>query len=119
MFRYIIRRLLWTVFIMFGISLFTFVLIFAGPTDPANALVGDRAQGVSIEHIRQQYGLDQPLYMQYLRYMGNLLQGDLGDSFYFRRPVAETLFEKFPATAQLAVSIMVVAVLIGIPMGTL
>jgi peptide/nickel transport system permease protein len=119
MIRYIIRRLLWTVFILFGVSLFTFVLIFAGPTDPANALVGDKAQGVSIEHIRKQYGLDQPLYIQYLKYMGRLLQGDLGNSFYFRRPVSEALFEKFPATALLAVSIIVVAVLVGIPMGTI
>jgi peptide/nickel transport system permease protein len=117
--HYIFRRLLWTIFTLFGISLFTFILIFAGPTDPANALVGERAQGVSVEHIRQQYGLDQPIYIQYLNYMGNLLRGDLGDSFYFRRPVSETLLEKFPATALLAVSIITVAVLIGIPMGTI
>jgi peptide/nickel transport system permease protein len=116
--RYIIRRLLWTFLTLFGVSLLTFVLIFAGPTDPANALVGERAQGVSVEHVRQQYGLDQPLYIQYLKYMGNLLQGNLGDSFYFRRPVAEALLEKFPATALLSVSIILVAVLIGIPMGT-
>lgn len=117
--RYIIRRLLWTFLTLFGVSLLTFVLIFAGPTDPANALVGERAQGVSVEHVRQQYGLDQPLYIQYLKYMGNLLQGNLGDSFYFRRPVAEALLEKFPATALLSVSIILVAVLIGIPMGTI
>jgi peptide/nickel transport system permease protein len=115
--HYIFRRLLWTLFTLFGVSLLTFILIFAGPTDPANALVGERAQGVSVEHIRQQYGLDRPIYIQYLNYMGNLLQGNLGDSFYFRRPVSETLLEKFPATALLAVSIIVVAVLLGIPMG--
>jgi peptide/nickel transport system permease protein len=117
--HYIIRRLIWTLFTLFGVSLLTFILIFAGPTDPAQALVGERAQGVSVEHIRQQYGLDQPLYMQYLKYMGNLLRGDLGNSFYFRRPVAEALLEKFPATASLAVSIIVAAVLIGVPMGTI
>jgi peptide/nickel transport system permease protein len=116
--RYLIRRLLWLLFTLFGVSLLTFVLIFAGPTDPANALVGERAQGVSVEHIRQQYGLDQPLYVQYFRYMGNLLRGDFGDSFYFRRPVLEAILEKLPATAMLAISIIVVAVLLGIPMGT-
>jgi peptide/nickel transport system permease protein len=117
--RYIIRRLLWTGLTLFGVSLITFILVFAGPTDPAQALVGEKAQGVSIEHVRKLYGLDQPIYVQYLRYMGNLLRGNLGDSYYFRRPVAETLAEKFPATALLAVSIIVVALLIGIPMGTI
>jgi peptide/nickel transport system permease protein len=117
--RYIIRRLLWTGLTLFGVSLITFILVFAGPTDPANALVGDKALGVSIEHVRQQYGLDQPIYMQYLNYMGNLLRGDLGDSYYFKRPVATTLWEKFPATALLAVSIIVVAMVFGVPMGTL
>lgn len=117
--RYIIRRLLWTVLTLFGVSLITFILVFAGPTDPANALVGDKALGVSIEHVRQQYGLDQPIYMQYLNYMGNLLRGDLGDSYYFKRPVLTTLWEKFPATALLAVSIIVVAIAFGVPMGTL
>lgn len=117
--RYLIRRLLWLLFTLFGVSLLTFILIFAGPTDPALALVGDRAQGVSVEHVRKQYGLDQPLYIQYFKYMGNLLRGDLGYSFYFRRPVSETLLEKLPATTMLAVSIIAVAVLMGIPMGTI
>lgn len=117
--RYIIRRLMWTVVTLVGISLITFILIFAGPTDPARALTGDRAQGVSIDHVREQYGLDQPLYRQYLTYMGRLLRGDLGDSFYFRRPVSEALMQRLPATGLLAGSIIVVAMLIGIPLGAL
>jgi peptide/nickel transport system permease protein len=118
-FEYLARRLLWMVVTLFGISLITFLLIFAGPTDPARALVGDRAQGVSIEHVRQYYGLDLPLYQQYFNYMGRLLRGDLGESYYFRRPVSEALLARLPATVLLACSIMVVASLIGIPLGIL
>ena len=109
--QYIIRRLLWTLITLFGVSLLTFLLIFAGPTDPARALVGDKATGVSIDHIRQQYGLDQPLYVQYFSYMSHILRCDLGDSYYFHQPVTKTLFSKLPATALLAISIMVVAAL--------
>jgi peptide/nickel transport system permease protein len=116
---YIIRRLLWIVVTLFVVSVMTFGLIFAGPTDPAQALVGSRAAGVSIEQVRQQYGLDQPVYVQYYRYMSHLLRGDLGYSYYFKRPVSATLLERFPATLLLAVSIMVVAVLVGIPSGVI
>ncbi|HXF59966.1 MAG TPA: ABC transporter permease [Caldilineaceae bacterium] len=117
--QYLIRRLVWMLITLFGISLITFLLIFAVPVDPARALVGDRAQGVSIEHVRQYYGLDLPLHRQYLNYMGRLLRGDLGESYYFRRPVAEALLVRLPATVLLACSIMLVASLIGIPLGIL
>jgi peptide/nickel transport system permease protein len=92
-------------------------LMFVGPSDPARALVGDRAGAETIKAVRLQYGLDQPIYVQYTRYMGHLVQGDLGDSFYFQIPVREALFGAFPATAKLAVSIMVVALTLGIPVG--
>jgi peptide/nickel transport system permease protein len=119
MIRYLFRRLLWTVITLFGVSLITFLLIFAGPSDPAQALVGEKATGVSIEHIRQQYGLDQPLYRQYFNYMSQLVRGNLGDSYYFRKPVLAAMLSKLPATALLAVSIMLVAILIGIPLGVI
>jgi peptide/nickel transport system permease protein len=117
--QYILRRLLWMLITLFGVTLLTFLLVFAGPTDPARALVGEKATGVSIEHIRQQYGLDKPLYIQYFTYMGRLLQGDLGQSYYFRRPVTEALLNRLPATALLAFSIMLVSCLVGIPLGVL
>ncbi len=119
MIGYLLRRLLWTLITLLGVSLITFLLIFAGPSDPAQALVGEKATGVSVEHIRQQYGLDQPLYRQYFRYMGQLVRGNLGDSYYFRRPVLEAMLSKLPATALLAVSIMLVSILIGIPLGVI
>lgn len=117
--QYILRRLLWMLITLFGVTLLTFLLVFAGPTDPARALVGEKATGVSIEHLRQEYGLDKPLYVQYFTYMGRLLQGDLGQSYYFRRPVTEALLNRLPATALLAFSIMLVSCLVGIPLGVL
>ena len=114
---YIVRRIFWAIVVLFGVSLFTFLLMFVGPSDPARALVGDRAGEATIKAVRLQYGLDQPIYVQYTRYMGHLVQGDLGDSFYFQIPVREALFGAFPATAKLALSIMVVALTLGIPVG--
>ena len=117
--QYLLRRLLWTLITILGVAVLTFLLVFAGPTDPARALVGEKATGVSIEHLRQQYGLDQPLYVQFLTYLGRLVQGDLGDSYYFRKPVLEALLGRLPATALLAFSIMLVGCLIGIPLGVI
>lgn len=117
--QYLLRRILWMLITLLGVSILTFVLVFAGPTDPARALVGEKATGVSIEHVREQYGLDKPLYVQYATYLGRLLRGDLGESYYFRKPVSEALLTRLPATALLACSIMLVSCLIGIPLGAL
>lgn len=117
--QYLLRRLLWTLITILGVVVLTFLLVFAGPTDPARALVGEKATGVSIEHLRQQYGLDQPLYVQFLTYLGRLMRGDLGDSYYFRKPVLEALLGRLPATALLAFAIMFVGCLIGIPLGVM
>ena len=117
--QYLLRRLLWTLITILGVAVLTFLLVFAGPTDPARALVGEKATGVSIEHLRQQYGLDQPLYVQFLTYLSRLVRGDLGDSYYFRKPVVEALLGRLPATALLAFSIMLVGCLIGIPLGVI
>lgn len=117
--QYALRRLLWMIITLIGVSILTFLLIFSGPVDPALALVGPKADAKAIAQVRQQYGLNQPLYVQYGRYMSHLLRGDLGDSFYFRQPVTTALFNKLPATALLAVSIMIVASLLGIGFGLL
>src|SRR6185503_18871138 len=119
MLRYIIQRLAWTAIVLLGVSVITFGLVFAMPGDPAQALVGGRAGKDSIELVRKQYGLDQPLHTQYFNYMSRLLRGDLGDSFYFRQPVAQALLARFPATATLAVAIILVAIVIGIPLGAI
>jgi peptide/nickel transport system permease protein len=114
---YILRRLVWIAITLWGVSLLTFGLLFAGPTDAAQALSGARAQAASVELLRERLGLDRPVHEQYLTYLGALVRGDLGDSYYFRRPVADALRERFPATAQLALTIFVLAVALGVPLG--
>src|SRR3954466_7757302 len=105
MLRYILRRLLWIVLTLWGVSMLTFGMLFAGPTDAAQALSGSHAQAASVEMLRKQLGLDRPVHEQYLTYLGNLVRGDLGESFYFQRPVADALRERFPATVELALTI--------------
>jgi peptide/nickel transport system permease protein len=116
---YIMRRLFWMAVTMFGISAITFVLIFAGPVDPARALVGGKSQAATIEAVRERFGLDDPIHVQYIRYMSGLLRGDLGESFYYNQPVLEALRERAPATAKLALSTALLIVLFGIPAGTI
>jgi peptide/nickel transport system permease protein len=117
MLAYILRRLIWIVITLWGVSVLTFGLLFAGPTDAAQALSGARAQAASVEILRQQLGLDRPIHEQYLTYLSGLVRGDLGESYYFRRPVTEALMERFPATLQLAMAIFILAVALGVPLG--
>jgi peptide/nickel transport system permease protein len=114
---YVLRRLLWIGITLWGVSLLTFGLLFAGPKDAAQALSSGRSGAASVEMLRQRLGLDRPVHEQYLTYLGNLIGGDLGDSFYFGSPVADALWERFPATAQLALTIFVLAVALGVPLG--
>lgn len=116
---YIIRRLVFCLVTLLGISIITYVLVYAGPVDPTRVLAGPRAQGASIETLRKTLGLDQPFYVQYLKYMGQLLRGNMGMSWYFNRPVVEALFARFPSTGMLAVLIICTEMVIGIPLGAL
>jgi len=85
--RLIARRLVFMVFVLWGVTLITFFLSRVAPGDPARLIAGPRANAAALEHIRQIYGLDQPLVQQYVTYMGDLLHGDLGTSFVTRQPV--------------------------------
>ena len=106
--------------ILIGLSLLVFVWIRALPGSPAQALLGERATAESIAQVRDQYGLDDPLYQQYWRYVdATFLEGDLGTSIASRRPITEEIREKFPATTELALSAMLFATLIGVPLGFL
>jgi peptide/nickel transport system permease protein len=123
MLRFILRRLLWLVITVLGVSLVTFFLIFATPGDPARWLLParlleqNRDVDAAMERLRREYGLDRPIVVQYVEYLGNALRGDLGYSLYTRRPVAELLFQKLGYTAQLAGLIMLTATVVGIPLG--
>jgi peptide/nickel transport system permease protein len=87
----IAKRLLQLVAVMFGISIVTFVLLHLAPGDPVRLIAGDRASPETIEAIRVQYGLDQPLWRQYVSYLVNLLGGDIGQSLRYQRPVSQLI----------------------------
>jgi peptide/nickel transport system permease protein len=117
MLRFLARRLLLLLFVVWGISLATFVLARLVPSDPARLIAGPRAGPEAVAVVRRDYGLDRPLPEQYLRYVGGLLTGDLGRSFSSKRPVADDLRAFLPATIELALVSLVLALLIGVPVG--
>lgn len=117
MIGYIVRRLLLLVPILLGLSILVFLFVRALPGGPAIALLGERATEESLEQIEENLGLDQPLHVQYVRYLGNLVSGDLGTSVSTRQPVTAELGRRFPATFELAVAAMIFAIGLGIPLG--
>ena len=123
MIGYIVKRLVQAFPLLFGIATVTFFIVQLAPGDPMDFYVEQRfRQGVDpevIERIRQKYGLDQPLHVQYVKWLGNLLQGDLGESFVHRRPVSALLAETIPYTLQLTVLALLFDALVGIFLGIL
>lgn len=117
MLRFILRRLLGLLFVLVGVSLFTFAIAQVVPVDPAAAALGAKAREEQIAAYRQELGLDRPVWEQYVRYVGRLVQGDLGESIRTRRPVADDLRDFFPATLELSLAALVVALALGIPLG--
>ncbi|HEY7731221.1 MAG TPA: ABC transporter permease [Gaiellaceae bacterium] len=117
MLRFAVRRLILLVPILIGLSILVFLWIRALPGGPAAAILGERATPEAIEQVNKQYGLDQPVYVQYLKYVRSLLRGDLGTSINSRRPVSEEIGRRFPATVELALAAMILAVAVGIPLG--
>jgi peptide/nickel transport system permease protein len=118
MLRFVIRRLLLLVPILLGLSILVFAWIRALPGGPAEALLGERLTPESRAQIEAQYGLDDPVYVQYWRYLKTtVVDRDLGTSINSRRPVGEELKERFPATIELAVGAMIFAMVLGVPLG--
>jgi peptide/nickel transport system permease protein len=115
--QYAIKRFLTIVPVLVGVSLIVFGFIHLIPGDPAVTMLGERATPERVAEIRTQLGLDRPLYAQYLIYVGKILRGDLGASILRGDPVLHDLAKRFPATVELALSAIAVAVLIGVPMG--
>lgn len=117
MVHYTIRRLFWVVVILWGVSLLTFIVIYAIPADPARLYAGAHATAEAIRQIRHQMGLDRPVYVQYLDYIGHVLRGDFGYSYHLQSDVLPTVLSRFPATAELAVGGIIVEILLGLPAG--
>lgn len=115
--RYALRRVVQIVPVMLFIAVVNFLLIHLAPGDPAAALAGEGAPQEFIEALRVDYGLDKPLLQQLGTYLSTLLQGDLGYSFAYRRPVVEVIVERLPATALLVFASQIPAIVIGTLLG--
>src|SRR3989304_8751555 len=102
MLRYGLQRLGWTLVVFWAVSILTFAATILSPIDPARMYAGLHATESAVEAARKKFGLDQPVYVQYSGYVTRLLTGDLGRSFATRRPVLDSLLDRFPAPAQLA-----------------
>jgi peptide/nickel transport system permease protein len=117
MLGFLLRRIIATVPVIVLISLLVFLLIHAAPGDPADLLLSDEASPEDVAEARRRWGLDQPVYVQYLRFLANIAVGDLGTSFRYSDPVLGLIGERLPATIELAVASMLIATVFGIPLG--
>lgn len=119
MINFILRRLLLGIIVLFGVTVITFFLTRVVPSDPAAKWVGPRATSEQIAEATIELGLDKPLYVQFGKYLGSLVQGDLGNSLRTRRPITEDLKDRLPATIELVLISTIAAVFIGIPLGVI
>jgi peptide/nickel transport system permease protein len=117
--RYVAQRLLLLIPLLLGLSLLTFAISRLLPGDPVGLAAGPQATEQIKERLRQEFGLDQPLPVQYVRYLGGLFSGDWGSSLYSRREVADDLRVYFPATLELSFAAVLIASILGIPAGIL
>lgn len=119
MLRLAVRRLLGAVPLLLGISLIVFLLLDLMPGDAAVVLAGEDASDAQIAATRERLGLDHSLPVRYIDWIGGAIQGDLGTSLYSSRSVTDTILERLPVTASLALVSMVIIVLVGVPLGIL
>ena len=119
MLRYVVRRLLLLVPILLGVSILVFFWVKALPGSPVQALLGERATARLVKQYNEQYGFNKPLPVQYWNYLETTASGDLGTSIVDHRTVTSEIGQRFPATVELALAAMIVAVGIGVPLGFL
>ena len=117
MWTYIVKNLVYSIVIIFGVLTVTFSLLYILPGDPARMMLGQRADVASVEAVREELGLNKPVYIQYVRFMTNAFRGDLGRSYATNRDVVSTILEKLPATALLSFSALFISSLMGVLIG--
>jgi peptide/nickel transport system permease protein len=117
--RFLARRLLQMIPVLFFVTLIIFALINLIPGDAARLFLGEEATPEAIAALRHEMGLDRPVYVQYVRWVGRMARGDFGYSFKDHRPVLQTLFQKVPVTAELTVGALIIAWTVAIPAGVL
>jgi len=116
-FSYLLKRLMWTIPTLIGVTIMVFSMVHLAPGDPAVAMLGEKANPQSVKELREQMGLDKPLYTQYFIYMKNILHGDFGRSANSYEPVWREFADRFPATMELATTAMIIATFFGILAG--
>jgi ABC-type dipeptide/oligopeptide/nickel transport system permease component len=119
MFKYIIKRLLMLIPVLLGVSLFVFIIMHVFTGDPAALMLGEHATKAQILALRQEMGLNDPIYVQFGRFLWQLLHGDLGRSLMTKRPVVQDLLLQFPATIELALFSLAIASFVGIFIGVI
>lgn len=117
MIRFFLSRLAFGALVLFLLSIFVFVLFYVSPSDPARIIAGDKATEALMAQIRTNLGLDKPILQQYLMFLGNLLQGDLGFSYRTNMPVGDLIVNRIPITMSLVFGAVVIWLAIGIPIG--
>jgi peptide/nickel transport system permease protein len=117
--RFVLRRLLLVVPSLFGLLVLTFVMLRVLPNDPSAALAGENATPAQIAAIRKAYGFDEPIWKQFLIYLRQVAQADLGNSTNTGRPVSSDIARRLPATIELTFFALLFATLVGVPLGTL
>jgi ABC-type dipeptide/oligopeptide/nickel transport system permease component len=117
--RYLVRRLFQSIFVLLGVSIVVFLLVQMSGDPVLQMLAGTAATEADLQALRAELGYDDPLIVQYGRYLLTALQGDLGDSIRFKRPALELVLDRLPATALLAVTSLFFAVVVAIPIGVL
>jgi peptide/nickel transport system permease protein len=110
------RRLVQTIPVLFGIVLTVFLVVRLIPGDPARIMLGTRASEAKLAELRSELGLDQPIWQQFVTFVGNVAQGDLGQSLFYRRPVLDVIFERLPVTVTLVVLSVILSVAVCVPL---
>lgn len=119
MLKYITSRLLMLIPVLIGVSILAFSLIHLVPGDPARSILGEKATAAQLEALRNELGLNDPYVVQYGRFLGHILQGDLGKSIQSKESIGVELIQKLPATIELAIFAMVIAIVIGVLAGVI
>ena len=114
---FLIKRLIWLIFVLVGLSVITFSIAFMVPADPARYFAGPHATNEQVEALKRQFGLDRPPYEQFVNYIIRLLQGNFGMALHTRRPVIEDILIRFPATFELSIFSIIIAAVGGVLIG--
>ncbi|MFZ5642063.1 MAG: ABC transporter permease [Bacillota bacterium] len=119
MYKYIAKRLLLLIPVLFGVSLFVFLVLHLFTADPASMMLGQHATAERVEALREQLGLNDPLYVQFWRFLTDMAQGNFGRSLMTRAPVMDEILARFPATIELALAAILIASVVGITVGVI